>query len=158
MASPPLPVTWQWHSFTSWSHALLYEAMRLRSEIFVVEQNCVFPDMDGIDTDCLHLCGLSAEGALLAYARLVPPGIKYAEPSIGRVVTAQAARGLQLGRALMVEAIAGTGSRYPGQAIRIGAQQRLQRFYESLGFAQDGEPYLEDGIWHIEMLRAPQPG
>jgi ElaA protein len=145
--------SWQWHSFTSWPHALLYEAMRLRSEIFVVEQTCIFPDMDGIDADCMHLCGLAAEGALLAYARLVPPGVKYAEPSIGRVVVSAAARGLQLGRALMIEAIDGTLARFPGMTIRIGAQQRLHKFYESLGFTQDGEPYLEDGIWHIEMLR-----
>jgi ElaA protein len=158
MNSTPLPAAtvadWQWHTFTSWPHALLYEAMRLRSEIFVVEQTCIFPDMDGIDPDCLHLCGLSANGTLLAYARLVPPGVKYVEPSIGRVVVASAARGTQLGRALMVEAIAGTLARFPGKTLRIGAQQRLHRFYESLGFAQDGEPYLEDGIWHIEMLRA----
>jgi ElaA protein len=149
-------ISWQWHSFTSWPHKLMYEALRLRSDIFVVEQTCVFPDMDGVDPDCEHLCGTDEGGALLAYARLVPPSIKYAEPSIGRVVVAGSARGTQLGRALMVEAIAGTLARFPGMSIRIGAQQRLQRFYESLGFAQDGAPYLEDGIWHIEMLRPPQ--
>jgi ElaA protein len=69
-------ISWQWHTFTSWPHALMYEALRLRSEIFVVEQTCVFPDMDGVDPDCGHLCGTDEGGALLAYARLVPPGVK----------------------------------------------------------------------------------
>lgn len=165
--TPPAPssdpgaasvAAWQWHRFTSWPHALLYAALRLRSEIFVVEQDCVFLDLDDLDAASEHLCGLAADGRLLAYARLLPPGIKYAEPSIGRVVVAMAARGTQLGRALMIEAIAGTAARYPGQTIRIGAQQRLHAFYGSLGFAQDGEPYLEDGIWHIEMLRAALRG
>lgn len=141
---------WHWNE---WSNDLLYAAMRLRSAIFVVEQHCVFPDMDGLDPACSHLCGTDDSGELLAYARLLAPGVKYPEASIGRVVTAEAARGRQLGRALMVEALRLTRERHPGSWIRIGAQQRLDRFYASLGFVQTGEPYLEDGIWHIDMLR-----
>ena len=127
--------------------------MRLRSAIFVVEQQCVFLDMDGLDPACSHLCGTDGAGELLAYARLLAPGVKYPEASFGRVVVAEAARGRQLGRALMLEALRLTAERHPGSAIRIGAQQRLQGFYSSLGFVQTGDAYLEDGIWHIDMLR-----
>jgi len=139
---------WRWNE---WSNDLLYAAMRLRSEIFVVEQNCVFPDMDGLDPACTHLCGTNAEGELLAYARLLAPGVKYPEASIGRVITAASARGLQLGRVLMLEALRLTRERHPEAPILIGAQQRLDRFYASLGFVQVDVPYLEDGIWHIDM-------
>ncbi|WP_033417096.1 GNAT family N-acetyltransferase [Nevskia ramosa] len=139
---------WRWNE---WSNDLLYAAMRLRSEIFVVEQNCVFPDMDGLDPACTHLCGTNADGELLAYARLLAPGVKYPEASIGRVITSAQARGLQLGRALMLEALRLTREHHPGAPIRIGAQQRLDRFYASLGFVQIDVPYLEDGIWHIDM-------
>lgn len=139
---------WRWNE---WSNDLLYAAMRLRSEIFVVEQNCVFPDMDGLDPTCTHLCGTNADGELLAYARLLAPGVKYPEASIGRVITAAPARGLQLGRALMLEALRLTRERHHGVPIRIGAQQRLDRFYASLGFVPIDVPYLEDGIWHIDM-------
>ncbi len=145
-------VLWRWHPWNDWPREELYAALRLRSAIFVVEQNCVFNDLDGLDPHCEHLCGLAPDGSLLAYARLLPPGLKYAEPSIGRVVVAETARGIQLGRALMHESIAGCRARYPGQAIRIGAQQRLQSFYASLGFVPSGEPYLEDGILHLDML------
>lgn len=140
---------WRWNE---WSNDLLYDAMRLRSAIFVVEQQCIFPDMDGLDPACTHLCGTDDDGRLLAYARLLAPGVKYPEASIGRVVTAFEARGRQLGRALMVEALRQSREQHPGIPIRIGAQQRLERFYGSLGFTQDGEAYLEDGIWHIDML------
>jgi ElaA protein len=137
------------------SNDTLYEAMRLRSAIFVVEQNCVFHDMDGADPQCEHLCGTDETGRLLAYVRLVPPGLKYPEPSIGRVISSELVRGTGLGRALMREAIAGCEWRYPGLAIVIGAQQRLERFYSDFGFVQVGEPYMEDGIPHIEMRREP---
>jgi ElaA protein len=93
---------------------------------------------------------------LVAYCRLVPPGVKYAEPSIGRVATTQAARRTGRGRELMREALARAGELWPGRAIRIGAQQRLERFYEDFGFVTSSAPYDEDGIPHIEMLRAPQ--
>lgn len=139
---------WHWNE---WSNDLLYAAMRLRSAIFVVEQQCIFPDMDGLDPACTHLCGVDDAGRLLAYARLLAPGVKYPEASIGRVVTAAEARGKQLGRALMVEALRRTRERHPGAPIRIGAQQRLARFYGSLGFEAVGDAYLEDGIWHIDM-------
>ncbi len=152
MAASTVPApTWRVFRWNEWPNDLLYAALRLRSQIFVVEQNCVFLDMDGLDPECEHLCGLAADGALLAYARLLGPGLKCAEASIGRVVVAEAARGAQLGRALMRESLAACRQRHPGAAIRIGAQQRLERFYASLGFVTISESYLEDGIWHVDM-------
>ncbi len=152
--STPPAVRWQLFRWNEWNNDQLYAALRLRSQIFVVEQNCVFPDMDGLDPDCEHFCGYAEDGTLLAYTRLLRPGLKYPEASIGRVVVADAARGTQLGRALMQESIAICRQRYPQAPILIGAQHRLERFYASFGFITQTEPYLEDGIWHVDMLLA----
>ncbi|MGH6610001.1 MAG: GNAT family N-acetyltransferase, partial [Burkholderiaceae bacterium] len=105
-----------------------------------------------VDEAASHLCAWSTGGELLAYARLVDPGVKYAEPSIGRVLTASAARGTGLGRELMRRALAHCRAAFAGQGIRLSAQQRLERFYAEAGFASVGEPYLEDDQPHIEML------
>ncbi len=145
---------WRWCGFPAWPQPLLYAALRLRSAVFVVEQNCVFPDMDGLDLEAEHLCGVTASGEVLAYARLLRPGLKYAEASIGRVVTDPSVRRTGLGRELMRQALGGCRSRFPASPIRIGAQQRLERFYNEFGFVTEGERYLEDGIWHVEMLKA----
>jgi ElaA protein len=128
----------------------LYEA---RVAVFIVEQNCVFQDVDGADPACWHLFGHDPSGTLLAYCRLVPPGVKFAEASIGRVLTTKAARGSGAGRALMAEAVGRAEGLWPGQALRIGAQRYLDKFYGEFGFAQVSEPYDEDGIMHIEMVR-----
>ena len=132
----------------------LYALLKLRVEVFVVEQQCAFQDLDGYDRVALHLLHRRPDGEVTAYARLLPPGAKYAEASIGRVVTAPACRRTGLGRQLMAEALRLCQTQYPGP-IRIGAQLRLEQFYESFGFRRSGETYLEDGIWHIEMLREP---
>ncbi|HKX96052.1 MAG TPA: GNAT family N-acetyltransferase [Methylibium sp.] len=124
-----------------------------RQQVFVVEQACAFQDADAADERSAHLCGWTPDGELWAYARLVDPGVKYAEPSIGRVLTTAAARGLGLGRELVRRAIAEAEARFAGQGLRISAQHRLQRFYEQAGFVSVGEPYLEDDLPHIEMLR-----
>ena len=145
------PLAWRLYGWREWTHDQLYEALRLRSQIFVVEQNCVFPEMDGLDPACEHLCGIDAEGRLMAYSRLLPPGLKTPEAAIGRVVVHEAMRGRSVGRALMLESLAACRARFPNAPIRIGAQQHLERFYGSFGFARIGEPYLEDGIWHIDM-------
>ena len=121
------PLSWRWYAWREWPADLLYEVLRLRSAIFVVEQNCVFHDMDGLDPRCEHLCGTDANGRVLAYARLLPPGLKYPEPSIGRVIVAEVARGTGLGHVLLIEAIRGTAERFPLSPIIIGAQQRLDR-------------------------------
>ncbi|HEX5668691.1 MAG TPA: GNAT family N-acetyltransferase [Chitinophagaceae bacterium] len=130
----------------------LYTLLRLRSEVFVVEQNCVFLDMDDKDQKCVHLLGWIGDD-LAASARIVPAGISYTEPSIGRVVTSPKYRGTGSGKELMEEAIRLTIQLHGNQPIRIGAQLYLKKFYTSLGFIADGEIYLEDGIEHIEMVR-----
>jgi ElaA protein len=144
---------WKIQSFSSLSSEELYAILRLRMEVFVVEQNCPFQDCDNKDQDALHLAAWHGEQPL-AYTRLLPPGLYYAEPSIGRVVTSPAYRGLQLGRELMQRSIAACHEHFGQQSIRIGAQLYLRKFYESLGFEQAGPVYLEDGIEHIEMLRS----
>jgi ElaA protein len=127
---------------------------RARQLVFSIEQNCVYLDADEADEQSHHLAAWSSEHALpLAYARLVEPGIKYAEPSIGRVITTDAARGTGLGRELVRRMLALSAELYPGQGIRISAQSRLKRFYAEVGFEAVGDDYMEDGIPHIEMLR-----
>ncbi len=151
-------LTWTCMPFAALSAAQLYDALRLRTEVFVMEQNCVFQDMDGSDDLAWHVQGRDAHGHLLAYSRLFQPGVKYPEASIGRVVSAPQARGQGLGQHLMRHSLAQCQRHWPGQAIRIGAQARLERFYLGFGFVTASTPYLEDGIEHIEMVHAPTVG
>jgi ElaA protein len=144
---------WIWSTWDRLSASTLYDFLRLRSDIFVVEQNCAYADLDGIDPLCEHLCLRDPGQNLLAYLRLVPPGIKAPQPAIGRLVVAEPARKLGLGRAAMLEGIRRCTERYPGQAIFLSGQQHLEEFYASLGFVTFTEPYLEDGIKHVNMLR-----
>lgn len=150
--SHPL-VLWRWHSWLGLAPDTLYAFLKLRSDIFVVEQNCVFPEMDGLDPRCEHLCGTNADGRLLAYLRLVPPGIKFDSPSLGRVVVERSARGSGIAHTMMLEGLRRCSARYPRQAVLLSAQQHLEGFYSSLGFRRIGEPYMEDGIPHIDMRR-----
>lgn len=132
----------------------LYAILRLRTEVFVVEQNCVFQDMDNKDQYCYHLAGWKGD-LLAAYTRIVPSGISYDDaPSIGRVVTSPQARGEGTGRLLMEKSISELFRVYGVSPIKIGAQLYLKKFYESLGFEQTSDIYDEDGIDHIEMTRA----
>lgn len=144
-------MTLRWHdrTFSALTVAELYAITALRERVFVVEQNCVYLDADGADPACRHLWAAAAD-VIVAYCRIVPVGLKFPEASIGRVTTAAEVRGTGMGKALMTRAIAACG---PGP-IRIGAQAHLQRFYADLGFAPASAPYDEDGIPHIEMLRA----
>lgn len=147
-----MSLEFDWLPFDRLSGREVHDLLQLRSRVFVVEQTCPFLDADGVDPQCWH--GLGREGGVLvATARIVPPGLKYEEPAIGRVVTAPEARRTGAGRALMVSAIAQVQRLYPGQRIRLGAQRYLEKFYGSFGFVPVGEPYDEDGIPHIEMLR-----
>ena len=151
-------IQWQLLRFDALSGQQMYEAMQLRSEVFVVEQNCVFPDMDGKDAQCMHLLGTQViDGApvLVAYARCLPKGLAFAEVSIGRVVTRPSARGMGLGHPLIQQAIAACHDTWGPQPIRIGAQSRLKDFYQQHGFVDMHLPYMEDGIAHLEMLRQP---
>lgn len=148
---------WRCLPFNSLSADALYRLLRLRSEVFVVEQNCVFLDMDGVDALCLHVLGevVEPDGTVHLHAstRLVPPGVAFAEASIGRVVTAPAARGGGIGHALMAESLRVLEQLWGPQPVRIGAQAHLESFYQRHGFASDNKPYIEDGIPHLEMLR-----
>jgi len=138
----------------------LYEALALRSRVFVVEQACVFLDPDGDDLrdGAWHLLGRGAGGELQAYARLLAPlcrGPHQPNPRITRVVSAPEQRGKGLGHVLMKRAIAECEARWPGMSIDINAQAQLQRFYESHGFVVTSEPYDEDGISHVDMRKSP---
>ncbi len=151
-------LTWQWLAYGELTTDQLYDVMMLRQRVFVVEQQCVYQDADGLDRESHHLLGRDADGKLRAYLRIVAPGVKYEEPSIGRVITDPDVRGQGLGKDLMQEGLRGAARLYPGQPNRIGAQERLRRFYEELGYHAIGAPFDEDGIPHIEMLWAPVHG
>ena len=138
--------------FEEFSAAELYEMLKLRVDVFVVEQKCAYPELDGNDPDCLHLRLLDQDG-LLASARLWRPSPEHS-PRIGRVAVSPAHRGKRLGEALMREAIAECEKAYPNEDIELSAQSHLQAFYASLGFRPVSDEYLEDGIPHIDMVRA----
>lgn len=144
---------WRFLPFDQLDTPTLYRVLQLRAEVFVVEQQCAFQDLDGSDAQAWHLLGRDEAGQLLAYARCFDAGLKYAEASIGRVVTAPGARGGGLGHGLMREALAHMAALWGPQPVRIGAQAQLQGFYEQHGFVVASEPYMEDGIAHIEMRR-----
>lgn len=144
---------WACLPFDALTLADLYDLLHVRCQVFIAEQ-VAFQDLDYKDQASLHLLGRDAAGTLQAYARILPPGLAYAEPSIGRVLAMAAVRGRGIGHELMRHAIAALRERWPGAPIRIGAQAYLQAFYESWGFAAVSAPYDEDGIAHITMLRA----
>lgn len=153
-------ITWQWTRFDGLSLHDLYDALRLRAEVFVVEQTCPYLDVDGVDLQSWHLLGRLAQplgalpaGQLVAYLRAVDPGVKYPEPSLGRVVNDPRLRGQGLGRLLVGEALRQADAVWPGQGNRISAQAHLAAFYGEFGFQPVSETYLEDDIPHLEMWR-----
>jgi ElaA protein len=148
---------WQWSRMPEMTSGELYAALAARQRVFAVEQHCAFQDADGHDVHAWHLLGWAGDRSpamLVAYLRTLDPGRKYAEPSIGRVLTVPPHRGVGLGRAVMLEGIARTRRTWPGQPIRVAAQQRLELFYARLGFRTVTAPYQEDGIAHVDMLLA----
>ncbi len=157
-----MSVAWRFAPFAELTPRELHDLYQLRAAVFVVEQKCAFQDVDGADPESWHLLGYrpsprpspKGEGELVAYSRLVPAGIKFPEPSIGRVITALEVRRTGLGRELMREAVRRADKLWPNRAIRIGAQQYLQDFYGEFGFVTVSAPYDEDGIMHVEMLRS----
>jgi ElaA protein len=153
-------IEWQWSGFADLTVAQLYEMLALRQQVFVLEQNCLYPDIDGLDPGAHHLLGwrsVDGQRELAAALRCLAPGAKYTEMSLGRVVTSPAARGTGLGRELVAEGIACAEKLHPGHAIRIGAQAHLEGFYAGFGFVTVSEPYDEDGIMHVDMLRPEGP-
>ncbi|MBL9014959.1 MAG: GNAT family N-acetyltransferase [Myxococcales bacterium] len=145
-----MALAWHAKQFDELSVHELYAILALRGRVFVVEQNCPYLDPDGYDQASRHVWASDEAGAIHAYLRIVPAGIKFGEVSIGRVITAPEARGTGLGKELMRRGIAACGA----GPIRIGAQAHLERFYGELGFVRASEPYDEDGIPHLEMVRA----
>ncbi len=144
-------MTFEFKEFGDLSLNELYDILRLRSEIFGVEQNCVYNDMDGLDKNAVHLF-LKKDGEIMAYSRLLKPGTRFTEYSIGRVVVKQSKRGTGLGKQMMEEAKKYIVNGWGATKIKVSAQCYLQRFYESLGFEIVTEMYLEDGIPHFGML------
>jgi len=139
-------------AFTALNTTELYQILKLRSEVFVVEQHCVYQDIDDKDQDSYHLMCFVNDN-LAGYTRLLPPGVSYDEPSIGRVIIRSNFRGLTLGKRLMANSIVSCKELFGSSVIRIGAQMYLKKFYNALGFVETGLPYDEDGILHIEMIK-----
>ncbi|MDO8910079.1 MAG: GNAT family N-acetyltransferase [Pseudohongiella sp.] len=143
--------TYTWARLQELSGPDVHQILRARESVFIVEQNCPYQDADDCDTHAWHMVG-RVDGKLACYIRVLDPGHKYTEPSIGRVLTTAEFRGLRLGRPMMLEAIRQTNLLFPGLNIKIGAQAYLRAFYVSLGFEQISDEYMEDGIPHILML------
>jgi ElaA protein len=141
----------EFKKFSDLSLNELYDILQLRSEIFVVEQNCVYNDLDGLDKDSVHQF-MRKDGEIIAYSRLLKPGTRFSEYSIGRVVVKQSERGTGLGFEMMEKAKRYLVNELGATKIKISAQSYLQQFYESLGFEIVTEMYLEDGIPHFGML------
>ncbi|HFU3843078.1 TPA: GNAT family N-acetyltransferase [Streptococcus suis] len=142
---------WEMKAFDQLSLQELYAILTLRVDVFVVEQACPYPEVDGKDPNCLHLLGTD-EGELVAYLRILPAGLSYDEVSIGRVVVKSSHRGKGLGRPMMEQAIDFITTVWEESQIKIGAQAHLEKFYSSLGFEPVSEVYLEDNIPHLDML------
>ena len=152
MLKMDLKLKWNLKKFQELTNEELYQLLRLRSEIFVVEQQSLFLDMDNKDQHCHHMIG-EVDGRLIAYSRIVPLGLSYEFPSIGRIVVSQEGRSFGLGKELMTRSISALEGLYGKGPIKIGAQVYLEKFYESFEFRRASAPYLEDGIEHIHMTR-----
>ena len=143
----------QTHSFDQLSNRHLYEMLRLRSEVFVVEQKCIFLDQDNHDQFCYHVLGLNGQLDVMAYTRIAPPGILYEEPSIGRVLSSPLYRGRGMGKLIMDYTIKQCEEMFSNTTIKIMAQLYLEKFYSDFGFKTISEPFEEDEILHVYMVR-----
>lgn len=142
---------WQTAAFTELNNRELYAALRLRQQVFVVEQSSLYVDLDDFDQEAVHMLVWEGE-SLLAYQRCLPPGLQEVESTLGRIVVTPAARGTHLGRELVRRGINHNLRRWPNANIRIHAQARLERYYRDLGFLPEGEVYDLDSIPHLDML------
>ncbi|MDP6907903.1 MAG: GNAT family N-acetyltransferase [Flavobacteriales bacterium] len=147
-----MKLRWEWKSFGQLSSDQLYTILTVRQEVFVLEQSCLYLDADGKDRKSFHLMGYDGD-ALVAYARIVEPGISYPEVSIGRILSSQKVRGKGSGKELMHKALERIAKEYGDVPVRISAQSYLKDFYQQFGFEPTGKEYLEDEIPHMEMLR-----
>lgn len=151
-----MKVLWLGKAFETLTVAELHAILAIRQAVFVVAQQCAYQDADRLDLIAWHLTARAPDGALAAYARVVPPGPQRPGPAIGRLLTAPQARGLGLGAEALRRAIAYCQTNFPGQTISIAAQTYAEPLYRKLGFVACGSPYDEDGIPHIAMQRRPQ--
>ena len=155
-SAPDHAIEWEWSSFADLKATDVYAVLALRQTVFVVEQRCIFADIDWLDQTAWHLLGWQAgDGGrmLVAYLRVLPPGLKFTECSIGRVLTAPAVRGTGVGRMLVTEGLQRVRALDGMAPIRISAQMQLEKFYASFGFETTSAPYDEDNILHVDMLR-----
>lgn len=143
---------WKYKQYSELNADEVYDILRVRQAVFVIEQQCIYEDCDEFDATSIHILGEDDSQTLAAYARLLPPGTKYVEAAIGRILTTKQHRSLGLGKKLMTRCIEECKTRYPGSDIRISAQVQLQNFYGQYGFVTDGESYDDAGIEHIDML------
>ncbi len=145
---------WQCNQFQQLDNHQLYELMKLRVDIFIVEQKCPYPELDDKDrqVETRHLTAYR-DSSLIAYARLLPPGLSYPDPSIGRFAVESSVRNQGIGSLLMEKSLEEIDNLWPDQSIRISAQEHLRKFYEKFGFIKVSDSYLEDGIPHVEMLK-----
>jgi ElaA protein len=148
------PQQYAWRGFDQLSTTELYLLLRLRCEVFVVEQRCAYLDIDGRDQEADHLLAWGANDRLSGYLRVFAPGKADASAQIGRVVTSSEGRGAGLGRWMVKEALGFIAKRQGDVQVKISAQVYLERFYADFGFRRSSDDYSEDGILHCEMLRA----
>ena len=147
-------INWSVLRFSEMDTRLFHDVVRLRVDIFVVEQNCPYPELDGLDPDALHIVGRTTDGNVSAYARILPPK-EGGVPHIGRVVVALPERGKGIGDRLMEVALAALEKHYGSRRSALAAQAHLQRFYVGHGFTSCGEEYMWDGIPHVDMVLDP---
>jgi ElaA protein len=139
-------------AWPQFSPDLLHDYLRLRSEVFVVEQNCVYADMDGLDPFCQHLLALQND-KVVGGLRMLPPDLKYVGcSSLGRLITSASVRGQGVAEQLVAQGLQALQTQYPDHPVRISGQRYLESFYTRMGFITEGAPYLEDGIPHVEMV------
>ena len=145
-------ISWKCVSFSDLSLKELHDLLRLRVDVFVVEQDCPYPELDGRDEESFHLLAINEVNELVAYTRILPAGLVYDDVSLGRVLVAMPNRGTGLGEELLIQSMSFIQKHFGEVPVRIGAQTYLEKFYQKHGFQPVGESYLEDGIPHIEML------
>ncbi|NKC16471.1 MAG: GNAT family N-acetyltransferase [Gammaproteobacteria bacterium] len=148
-------LNWQLSKLRELDALAAFDLFKLRQDVFILEQTCLYPDIDNLDQCAWHLLGRAEDGALAACLRVIPPSGKYRGPALGRLATSAAHRRCGYGQALLKEGIERARGLFPAQGIYLAAQTYLLGFYQAFGFHEVGEPYLEDGIEHIEMVRPP---
>lgn len=145
-------IKWQCAKIEAMTSTELFVILKARCDVFVVEQNCVFPEIDDFDLAAWHLSAWNEQNQIAAYLRILPPDSVYAEPSIGRVLTTRSNRGTGIGKELIRQGLTQLALSFPNYPVRIGAQSYLTDFYRSFGFEVVSDEYMEDGIAHVEMV------